>query len=202
VSKKRIPELLKLVDLTEHKDKKLRTFSKGMLQRIGLAQALLNDPALVFLDEPTSGLDPMGRRLVRDIIHSLQDRGTTIFLNSHFLSEVEITCDRVAFIKKGVIIYESAMAVLVKGEIAVCIRAKLRERVQGRRVDWASVVAGLCQWGTILHTEGETITLTVKDTSAIPHINRYLVAQDVDVFSITPQRVSLEDLFMQIIESG
>src|SRR5574337_274026 len=102
--KSRIAELLDLVSLTPFRHKQLRTFSKGMLQRIGLAQALLNDPALVFLDEPTSGLDPVGRRLVRDIIRDLRARGTTVFLNSHLLSEVEITCDRVAFIKHGEVV--------------------------------------------------------------------------------------------------
>ena len=101
LSRRRIPELLELVGLAPHADKRLRQFSKGMLQRIGLAQALLNEPKLVILDEPTSGLDPVGRRLVRDIIRDLKDRGTTVFLNSHLLSEVEITCDRVAFIKFG-----------------------------------------------------------------------------------------------------
>ena len=203
VSRKRIPELLDLVNLTEYRDKKLRTFSKGMLQRIGLAQALLNDPALVFLDEPTSGLDPMGRRLVRDLIRNLQDRGTTVFLNSHLLSEVEITCDRVAFIKQGEIVYESAMDVLVKGEIAVRIKARPREGMNDTtRAQWLSAISGLHQWGTILHIDGETITLTVKDTLAIPAINRYLVTQHLDIFSISPQKISLEDLFIQIIEQG
>ena len=80
-----------------------------MLQRAGLAQALLNDPALVFLDEPTSGLDPLGRLLVRDIIAELRDRGTTVFLNSHLLGEVEATCDRVAFVKQGRVVHELAL---------------------------------------------------------------------------------------------
>ena len=78
-----------------------RGYSKGMLQRAGLAQALINDPTLVFLDEPTSGLDPLGRLLVRDVIRELRARGTTVFLNSHLLGEVEATCDRVAFVKRG-----------------------------------------------------------------------------------------------------
>src|SRR5574337_1439435 len=121
--KSRIAELLELVGLTPFRDKQLRTFSKGMLQRIGLAQALLNDPALVFLDEPTSGLDPVGRRLVRDIIHDLRERGTTIFLNSHLLSEVEITCDRVAFIKHGEVLRVSELAALTQGAVHLTIRA-------------------------------------------------------------------------------
>src|SRR3989304_2296022 len=134
----RIPELLELVGLTQFRDKQLRTFSKGMLQRIGLAQALLNDPALVFLDEPTSGLDPVGRRLVRDIIRDLRARGTTVFLNSHLLSEVEITCDRVAFIKHGEVIRASELQTLVDGETSVVIRAS------GLAPE---IVAGLSRWG-------------------------------------------------------
>ena len=102
----RIDELLSRVDLLDAAERKLREYSKGMLQRIGLAQALLNDPDLVFLDEPTSGLDPLGRFLVRDLIEELRQQGTTVFLNSHLLSEVEVTCDRVAFVKKGEIVRE------------------------------------------------------------------------------------------------
>jgi ABC-2 type transport system ATP-binding protein len=123
-SQKRIPELLELVSLTSHSDKKLRQFSKGMLQRIGIAQALLNQPKLVILDEPTSGLDPVGRRLVRDIIRELRERGTTVFLNSHLLSEVEITCDRVAFIKHGEVLQVSALQSLVDGELTVEARVR------------------------------------------------------------------------------
>ena len=104
-----VPRLIKLVGLEERAATKLGAFSKGMLQRIGLAQALLNDPALVFLDEPTSGLDPIGRRVVRDIITDLRQRGMAVFLNSHFLSEVEKTCDRVAFIRGGRILKTSSL---------------------------------------------------------------------------------------------
>jgi ABC-2 type transport system ATP-binding protein len=110
-----IPDLLELVGLSEFSGKKLRTFSKGMLQRIGLAQALLNQPELVILDEPTSGLDPVGRRLVRDIIRDLRQKGTTVFLNSHLLSEVEITCDRVAFIKHGQVLTTKPLQTLMEG---------------------------------------------------------------------------------------
>ncbi len=88
-----------------------------MLQRIGLAQALLNQPALVFLDEPTSGLDPVGRILVRDIIHELREQGTCVFLNSHLLSEIEVTCDRVAFISHGEVIRVLELASLNNGRV-------------------------------------------------------------------------------------
>ena len=120
--KERIPQLLSLVGLANNARLRLSQFSKGMLQRIGLAQAMLNHPKLIFLDEPTSGLDPLGRRLVRDIISQLKSQGMTIFLNSHFLSEVEITCDRVAFINKGQIVRVDTMANLLNQATEVVLR--------------------------------------------------------------------------------
>ena len=188
--KPRIDELLDLVGLAPFRDKQLKTYSKGMLQRIGLAQALLNEPALVFLDEPTSGLDPVGRRLVRDIIADLKKRGTTTFLNSHLLSEVEITCDRVAFIKHREVIRGSELKTLVDGATSVTVRA------HGLT---PPVLDGLSQWGKDLRADGNQITLTVADESALPAINRFLVAQNVEVYALTPQHLSLEDLFIQIV---
>src|SRR5215475_2724957 len=119
----RIPTLLDLVGLTPHRDKRLQQFSKGMLQRIGLAQALLNDPELIFLDEPTSGLYPFGRRMVRDIIRAQRDRGATVLLNSHLLGEVEITCDRVAFIKDGEVVETRQVNDDIGDPITLSIRA-------------------------------------------------------------------------------
>jgi len=188
--RQRVPELLELVGLTPFRDKQLRTFSKGMLQRIGLAQALLNRPALVFLDEPTSGLDPVGRRLVRDLIRNLREQGTTVFLNSHLLSEVEITCDRVAFIKHGEVIRVSELKTLVDGETAVTVRA------HGLTPE---TLAGLAQWGRDIRADGDHLTLTVADDSTLPAITRYLVAQGAEVYALTPQRLSLEELFIQIV---
>jgi ABC-2 type transport system ATP-binding protein len=186
----RIAELLDLVGLAPHAQKKLREFSKGMLQRIGLAQALLNRPELVILDEPTSGLDPVGRRLVRDIIRELRQGGTTVFLNSHLLSEVEITCDRVAFIKHGEVIRISPLQELVEGELSVEVRARnLRPEV----------LAGLDRWAKNVRSDGEHLTLTLAGEADLPLINRYLVEQGVDVFALRPQHVSLEDLFIQIV---
>jgi ABC-2 type transport system ATP-binding protein len=188
--RQRTDELLNLVALTPFRDKQLRTFSKGMLQRIGLAQALLNDPALVFLDEPTSGLDPVGRRLVRDIIADLKRHGTTVFLNSHLLSEVEITCDRVAFIKHGEVIRVSELKTLVDGATSVTVRANGLT---------PNVLEGLGKWGKEIRADGNQITLTVANESALPAINRFLVAQNVEVYALTPQHLSLEDLFIQIV---
>ena len=101
----RIEELTRLVGLTEFKGMKLRSYSKGMLQRIGLAQALINDPELIVLDEPMAGLDPVGRKELTDIILKLKSRGKTIFFSSHILSDVERICDRVAIIDRGTLVY-------------------------------------------------------------------------------------------------
>jgi len=185
-----IDELLELVGLAPFRRKHLRTFSKGMLQRIGLAQALLNDPALIFLDEPTSGLDPVGRRLVRDIIHDLRAQGTTVFLNSHLLSEIEVTCDRVAFIKHGEVIRVSELKELAEGETSVTIRASGLT---------PSILAGLNEWGQDVRTDGDHVTLAVPGEAALPAITRYLVAQGAEVYAITPQRLSLEELFIQTV---
>jgi ABC-2 type transport system ATP-binding protein len=187
---KRACELLELVGLTPFFDKQLRTFSKGMLQRIGLAQALLNEPELVFLDEPTSGLDPVGRRLVRDIIRQLREKGTTVFLNSHLLSEVEITCDRVAFIKHGEVIQVSQVSTLMEGSTTVTIHARGFN---------GEALAALAEWGRDVRTEGELIILSVTDEAALPEINRALVGRGIDVYSMVPQRLSLEDLFIQVV---
>lgn len=190
VTEKRVPDLLEMVGLTMHATKKLKAYSKGMLQRIGLAQALLNDPDLVLLDEPTSGLDPVGRRLVRDIIHDLSNQGTTIFLNSHLLSEVEITCDRVAFIKHGEVLRTSHLDTLVDGEFTVEVRARNLN---------PEIITGLSQWSHVIHTDGELLSLTLDREDNLPQINRYLVDNDVDVYALRPERISLEDLFIQIV---
>jgi ABC-2 type transport system ATP-binding protein len=186
----RVPELLQLVGLENHAEKKLRAFSKGMLQRIGLAQALLNEPDLVFLDEPTSGLDPVGRRLVRDIIRDLSEAGTTVFLNSHLLSEVEITCDRVAFIRHGEVLTTNSLKSLVEGELTVEIKAYHLN---------PKILAGLARWSQNIRADGDHLSLTLTSEADMPSINRYLVEQGVDVFSIRPKQLSLEDLFIQVV---
>ncbi|MCI0411868.1 ABC transporter ATP-binding protein [bacterium] len=187
---KRIGELLALVGLSDFVQKQLRTYSKGMLQRIGLAQALINDPRIVFLDEPTSGLDPAGRRLVRDIIHQLRDKGTTIFLNSHLLSEVEITCDRVAFIKHGEVLRVDELKKLSSGQTTVSIRASgIKDEM----------MQGLKRWSEETTLNHNKITLRIADETLLPEITRYLVQQNVQIYSVIPERIDLEELFLRIV---
>lgn len=188
--KKRRDDLLERVGLTPFRNKQLRTFSKGMLQRIGLAQALLNHPALVFLDEPTSGLDPVGRRLVRDVVHELRNEGTCVFLNSHLLSEIEVTCDRVAFIRHGEVVRVLELAKLNGNQSVVTIRASGLT---------SELVAQLEHWGHDIQFDDKQLTLTVHHEDTIPEINRFLVAQGVNVFAISPSRISLEDIFIETV---
>jgi ABC-2 type transport system ATP-binding protein len=185
-----IPSVLEKVDLGAYASSQLKTFSKGMLQRIGLAQAILNDPQVVFLDEPTSGLDPLGRRLVRDLIAELRRQGTTVFLNSHLLSEVEITCDRVAFLKHGRVLQTHRLAELAEGGVQVHIRS-------GGLDD--AILSRLQGLGRDIKVEGERVTLTVSSEGTLPELARCLVDGGADLYAITPQRISLEELFIQIV---
>jgi ABC-2 type transport system ATP-binding protein len=185
-----VPALIDQVGLTPHRDKRLQDFSKGMLQRIGLAQALIHQPELIFLDEPTSGLDPMGRRLVRDIIRAQRERGVTVFLNSHLLSEIEITCDEVVFIREGEVITRRDLRAVQEEEVRVVARA--------RNVTPQNL-AGLAPWCTSTQLDGEQLTLMTRSPEALPEILRSLVAAGADVYQFTPQRMSLEDLFVSIM---
>jgi ABC-2 type transport system ATP-binding protein len=190
VLRERVPALVDMVGLTPHRDKRLQNFSKGMLQRIGLAQALIHEPDLIFLDEPTSGLDPMGRRLVRDIIRAQRDRGATVFLNSHILSEIEITCDEVVFIRDGEVVTSRDLRTQHGEELRVTVRARNLTK---------EAVAGLARWSTSTDVDDEQLTLTTDSQDVLPDILRHLVAAGADVYQFTPQRLSLEDLFMKIM---
>ena len=187
---KRVPYLLDLVGLAPHSGKHLQGFSKGMLQRIGLAQALIHEPEVIFLDEPTSGLDPMGRRLVRDIIRAQRDRGATVFLNSHLLSEIEVTCDEVTFIRDGEIV--------TTRDLRGWHEERVRVQVRARKLS-SQTIAGLSQWATCDQLDGESLTLTAASREALPEILGYLVQSGSVPFEFTPQRISLEDLFMEIV---
>lgn len=187
-----IPDLLELVGLGDRAATPLRAFSKGMLQRIGLAQALLNSPQLVFLDEPTSGLDPIGRRLVRDIINGLREEGTTVFLNSHLLSEVEKTCDQVAFIRKGTILQSVSLADLEESAVQVTLRV-------GQPTP--QLLQQLARFGEGLSMEkmNGRIHLTLPCEDDIPKVARWLVDTGYTLYELTPHALSLEDRFLQIV---
>jgi ABC-2 type transport system ATP-binding protein len=186
----RVPELLKLVGLADEAHRKLGQFSKGMLQRVGLAQALLNHPRLVFLDEPTSGLDPLGRRLVRDIIRHQRAEGVTIFLNSHLLSEVEVTCDRVAFIAHGKVRQVADLHGLIEGDTEIDLRVgKLTPEL----------LEGLNRFGHDVHADENRVTFFVQGEAQVPAIAAWIVEQGADLYALTPRRLSLEEMFVRVV---
>jgi ABC-2 type transport system ATP-binding protein len=187
---KRVPALIDLVGLTPHIDKRLQNFSKGMLQRAGLAQALIHEPDIIFLDEPTSGLDPLGRRTVRDIIRAQRDRGATVFLNSHLLSEIEITCDQVVFIREGEVVTSRDMRTQHQEAVRVEVRARNLSD---------ECVLGLSRWTDSAEVVEERLTLTVPSRERLPDILRFLVWSGVEVYQFTPERLSLEELFISVM---
>ncbi len=187
----RIPALLDQMGLADSSYKRLSAFSKGMLQRIGLAMALLPRPKLVFLDEPTSGLDPFGRMLVRDVIRTARSEGTTIFINSHLLSEVEVTCDRVAFIRQGRVVRAGIIQELSAGLTRVKIRL---DKIPN------GLIADLTRWGDEVRQYNEReVVLSLSDEERLADLNRWLVGQGLRVYALTPQQLSLEELFVRIM---
>jgi ABC-2 type transport system ATP-binding protein len=185
----RVEALLARVDLVDAAHRNLREYSKGMLQRVGLAQALLNDPEIVFLDEPTSGLDPIGRRLVRDLIRELRGKGTAVFLNSHLLGEVEATCDRVVFIKRGRTVREVRMDDTPTG-LGVTIEVGEAG---------PAVREGLGRFGTITAADGNRLTMHVAGEAVLPEIAAWLVANGAALYRLNAARPSLERLFMDVM---
>lgn len=193
--RRRIPEVLELVGLAHRSKEPLKSYSKGKQQRAGLAQALVNDPAIVFLDEPTSALDPLGRLDVRNIIRTLRDQGKTVFLNSHLLSEVETVCDRVAIINRGAVVTIGPVEELLRRELLIELRL-------GR---WGEdIEAVLSRFGTIrevrLGDGHPVVLLELRDEERVAVSIDALVAAGVRIYGAAPHRLSLEDLFVEAVE--
>ncbi|MEB2345624.1 MAG: ABC transporter ATP-binding protein [Deltaproteobacteria bacterium] len=188
----RIAQLLDWVGLAHAGDIRLRTYSKGMLQRIGIAQALIHDPQVVFLDEPMSGLDPIGRKEIRDLIRRLQGEGKTVFMNTHILSDVEMLCDRVAIIVKGRVRWEGAPHAIVADDEVEAV-------LTGVPVEQAERLA--TRLGARFRTAGERVELRVaqKELSAILGA---LLADGAQVLSVAPRRASLESIFLSAVAEG
>ncbi|MGH9490494.1 MAG: ABC transporter ATP-binding protein [Terriglobales bacterium] len=185
---------LERVGLAAQARQRLGEFSKGMRQRLGLAQALLHDPELVFLDEPTSGLDPGGRLLVREILRQQRQRGAAVFLNSHLLGEVESTCDRVAFLRDGEI---RAVRRLVQGSPAA-EGSGLAVTVRARGLN-ADILAGLAPWARVLEWAGEELRLEARGEEDLPAVVRYLTARGAAIYAFAPRRTTLEEAFVAIV---
>jgi len=190
--RRRVPRLLERVGLGAQNSKPIRSYSKGMMQRVGLAQAMVNEPDILFLDEPTSGLDPGGRKLVREIVREQRDRGATVFLNSHLLGEVEQSCDRVAFIRHGEVVGEYEMGGWQKQHTSAEIDAA---GVSPATVALLELMDGV----SVESHVGRKLRLLVPNEKSLPEVVRLLVENGASIYSVIPERVSLEDLFLEMM---
>lgn len=187
---RKVNEILQRVGLPDAGGVQLRKFSKGMLQRVGIAQAILHDPKVVFFDEPMSGLDPMGRREVRDLMEQLKHEGKTVFFSTHILSDAEALCDRVAIINKGELQGVGAVA-----DLTSSVHGKVELVWQGTLVP-----ASLRALEAECHVTGDTVRAVLSETnqdSAIEALRR----ERLRLVSVTPVRTSLEDYFMQKLQA-
>ena len=182
------------VGLSQSADEKIRSFSKGMQQRFGLACALLSDPELLFLDEPTSALDPLGRAEVRQLLLDLRERGTTVFLNSHLLGEVEQVCDEVAVIDHGRMVESGSLADLLSGPCEV--EVLLAEPASGAAEAAARV------GGRLLTAEPDLLVIGLPDEESVPGLVEALVASGARIRSVSRRKRTLESLFLEVTGEG
>ena len=194
-NKKKIMEVLELVGLDKRYKSKVKTFSHGMKQRLGLAQALLHDPKLIILDEPTTGLDPQGIKDIRDlIIYLSKEKGKTIFLSSHILKEVELIASRMIIINKGKTIIEGKVQDLLDSEAM---------KVSFEFVDSSNVIELVVnsKWKDAFKVKEKDQYIFEIDKSEIPDLTNYFVQNELKIMSIIPTR-SLEEYFLKITEGG
>ncbi|HUO24078.1 MAG TPA: ABC transporter ATP-binding protein [Candidatus Aquilonibacter sp.] len=184
--RQRVQEVLQQVGLHDVKGVQLRKFSKGMLQRVGIGQAILHDPKVVFFDEPMSGLDPVGRREVRDLMEQLKQAGTTVFFSTHILSDAEALCDRVAIIHRGELRGVGAVE-----ELTSSVQGKVEVIWQGTQIP-----ATLKALGADCHVSGDTVRAVVPESQQDAAIDA-LRRERLRLISIAPVRTSLEDYFVE-----
>src|ERR1044071_7537552 len=192
---KRVDELLELVGMTHAKDLQLRKFSKGMLQRVGVAQALINDPELIVLDEPMSGLDPIGRKEVRDLILRLKESGKTVLFSSHILHDAEVLCDRVAMILKGRLVACGKVTDLLdqgaNHQVELVVDRLTPEGLDHLRPLTDKVVR-----------QGDRMLLVLKNQQQVAGALEIIRAAKASLISLNPQKGSLEDLFIREVEGN
>ena len=191
---KRKDEVLATVGLVDAAKRPLRGYSKGMLQRIGLAQAILSEPKLVFLDEPSTGLDPMGRRKIKDVILNLKANGTTVFLNSHILADVEDTCDRVGIVKEGKLIKVAGVQELTTDLHRIVIRLEKADETLGEKL------AGLVTKFKVMSPD--EMEMSINSPERIPEVISKLVEIGIRIYEVRYYKISLEDIFISIMDGG
>jgi ABC-2 type transport system ATP-binding protein len=191
--KSRIPELLERVRLSDWGDVKVKKFSKGMTQRLGLAAALVHDPEVLLLDEPTDGVDPVGRREIRDLLRGEAERGRAILLNSHLLSEIELTCDRVAVLRRG--------KVAAEGRIADLTAQGSRYRMTASPAD-EPLLAAFRETGASVERVNGHLVLGTRDVAHLNSLVDTLRARGGLLTELAPVRSTLEDVFVDLVRTG
>jgi ABC-2 type transport system ATP-binding protein len=193
ISKKRIMEVLELVGLSKRYKSKVKTFSHGMKQRLGLGQALLHNPDLIILDEPTTGLDPQGMKEIRDLIlHLSKEEKKTIFLSSHILHEVELVANRMIIINKG--------TTKVEGYVQDLLNAKkLKVSFEVNDEEKTITLLNQSQWKNKLESQAKSVFMFSLENIEIADLNKYLVENGIAVSAVIPTR-SLEDYFLKITD--
>jgi ABC-2 type transport system ATP-binding protein len=189
----RVPDLLASVRLSDWADVKVKKFSKGMTQRLGLAAALVHDPDVLLLDEPTDGVDPVGRREIRDLLREEASRGRAILLNSHLLSEIELTCDRVAVLRRG--------RVAAHGRIADLTAQGSRYRMTASPVD-ETLLAAFRDTGASVERVNGHIVLGTRDLAHLNALVDALRARGALLTELSPVRSTLEDVFVDLVRTG
>jgi ABC-2 type transport system ATP-binding protein len=190
--KDRIPGLLEQVKLSNRADTRVKEFSKGMIQRLALAHALINDPELLLLDEPTDGIDPIGRREIRDILQNLNKQGKTIFLNSHILSEVERVCDHVAIMNHGQVVFHGDTESALRNEHQVQLS-----------VTPEHVLINACHdLDIVLETNNHHIRVTVDNTGELNRLLDRIRSDNGLIHAVVPWKQSLEDRFLTVISDS
>ncbi len=196
VRKKRIPETLELVGIAGRMHSKIKTYSKGMKQRLGIAQAMMHEPDLIILDEPTDGVDPMGRKEIRELMSQLKERGHTIFLNSHLLGEVELICDRVAILQRGELVREGTIAELTKTKNQYTLRLATGEQFPVEAVERMG-------YGVQLIPEAPAqVEVLLSEGQVIDPVVRLLLERGLSLRHLVEKKQSLEDVFMKTVESA
>ena len=190
---KRIPEMLEVVGIKGRMNSKIRTYSKGMKQRLGIAQAMFHNPELIILDEPTDGVDPIGRREIRDLMKQLKSEGKTIFLNSHLLGEVELICDRVAILQRGEMIREGDIATLtkLKGQFTIGL-------AEGQDLPRGDIESK----GYAVRKDGLHWEISMHDGQTIDPVVDLLRARGLSIRHLVEKRQTLEDIFMETVEAA
>ncbi|MGL4423408.1 MAG: ATP-binding cassette domain-containing protein [Gemmataceae bacterium] len=190
---KRIPEVLEIVGIAKRMHSKIRTYSKGMKQRLGIAQSIFHHPDVIFLDEPTDGVDPVGRREIRDLMQELKGQGKTVFVNSHLLGEVELICDRVAILQRGELARLGTVAELTRQEGRYVI---------GLAGDTPFPTEAITRMGYRVEPEGAMHAVIVGDPTNIDSVLSMLHTQGLKLRHLVEQKQTLEDVFVNMVDSA